>query len=164
MNEVWVVNASPLIALARVGRLSLLSAQAKRILVPEAVASEVCAGPTADPARAALEGGFGERVRAGVVPEDIVAWSLGAGESAVLAVARAQSPALAIIDDAAARACARAIGVPVMGTLGVVLRAKRLGIVSSAADIVRGLRRAGLYIADSTIASALATVGETWEP
>jgi predicted nucleic acid-binding protein len=39
--ERWAVNASPLIALGRIGRLHLLSTLAEEVVVPEAVAEEV---------------------------------------------------------------------------------------------------------------------------
>jgi hypothetical protein len=37
----WVVNASPLIALAKIGRLELLQGPSRTLLVPEAVAAEI---------------------------------------------------------------------------------------------------------------------------
>lgn len=59
MGEVRVVNASPLITLAKVGRLDLLTRGRRQLVVPAQVADEVLAGPERDPARLALEGGFG---------------------------------------------------------------------------------------------------------
>ena len=41
----WVVNASPLILLGKIGQIGLLSALAGRIAVPQAVAEEIGAGP-----------------------------------------------------------------------------------------------------------------------
>jgi predicted nucleic acid-binding protein len=45
----WVVNASPLILLAKVGRLDLLPTLANQLVVPASVMAEVQAGPAADP-------------------------------------------------------------------------------------------------------------------
>ena len=84
----WVLNASPVIVLAKVGALGLLEALASRVLVPEAVAAEVLAGPEADPGRTAVTGGWGQRVpHPAHVPKAVVEWGLGAGETAVLATA-----------------------------------------------------------------------------
>ena len=44
MVEDWVVNASPLIAFGAIGRLDLLEAPDRRLVVPAAVATEVLAG------------------------------------------------------------------------------------------------------------------------
>ena len=58
-HETWVVNASPLIVLAKVGQLALLERPGHGLLIPEAVRDEVRAGGALDPARVALDAGFG---------------------------------------------------------------------------------------------------------
>jgi predicted nucleic acid-binding protein len=50
---------------------------------------------------------------------------------------------------------------PVVGTLGLALRAKREGLVPSARSLVEELRRAGLYLSDGVVRDALALVGES---
>ena len=162
MSEVWVVNASPIIVLAKAGHLHLLNELAGKLLLPDAVFAEVLAGPEADPARQALEGGWGSRQPVTEIPGDLLEWGLGPGETAVLALARQCMPCSAILDDAAARACAKAFGVPLLGTLGVVLRAKRRGLVALAADVLKAIRAAGLHLDDRTIRLALGRIGETW--
>jgi predicted nucleic acid-binding protein len=85
------------------------------------------------------------------------------GETAVLAVALARSDCMTVLDDAAGRRCARTLGIPVIGTLGVVLRAKRQGRIASAASIMRDLCAAGLYLDDAMVATVLRHgVGEVW--
>ncbi|MDM8007421.1 MAG: hypothetical protein QUV05_14880 [Phycisphaerae bacterium] len=54
MSETWVVNASPVIALARIGQLRFLEELASLLLLPEAVAAEILAGPDDDSARIAV--------------------------------------------------------------------------------------------------------------
>jgi len=46
MAELWVINASPLITLSKVGQLELLQAVDRRLVIPEAVRAEVLRGPT----------------------------------------------------------------------------------------------------------------------
>jgi predicted nucleic acid-binding protein len=65
-----------------------------------------------------------------------------------------------VIDDYAARTCAEVLGVPVIGTLGLALRAKTRGRVAAARPLVEDLRRAGLYLSDRLINDALSLVGE----
>ena len=162
MSSVWVVNASPLISLARIGHLALLEAPARRLQVPEAVAREVLAGPATDPARQALEGGFGGTPTSTAIDLRVVEWGLGAGETSVLSHALTIG-AVAVLDDGRARAAAGVLGVNVIGTLGVVLNARRNRRIESAAAVLRALRDAGMRLDDATIANALArSVGEEW--
>jgi len=63
LSDLWVVDASPIITLAKAGYLQLLE-QLASVLVPEAVAREIEAGPAADPARKALQSGWGCRTLA----------------------------------------------------------------------------------------------------
>lgn len=163
MTESWVLNASPVIVLAKVGQLDLMSSMASELLVPDAVVSELLSGPSDDPARIAVESGWGKRISPRETPTSVIEWGLGQGETAVLAVALEHSGALAVLDDAEGRKCARTVGVRVLGTLGIVLRAKKRGLVPSAAGLVRSLRAEGLYIDDQIIREALhRSVGEEW--
>jgi predicted nucleic acid-binding protein len=81
VSGLWVVNASPLISLARIGRLDLLEEPRHVLNVPEAVAKEVLAGPSSDPARQALEAGFGGLPTSTPIDLRVVEWGLGAGET-----------------------------------------------------------------------------------
>lgn len=56
--------------------------------------------------------------------------------------------------------CARVLRLPVIGTLGLVLRAKARGRIPVARPVVEDLRRAGLYLSDALIREALALVAE----
>ena len=164
VNETWVVNASPVISLARVGYLDLLSPLATEVLIPEAVVGEVLAGAPTDPARKALESGWGRRASPREIPSSVLEWSLGAGESAVLALALERPGSRAVLDDAAARSCARVLGVPVIGTLGIVLQAKRAGLISSASQVIQSLQGIGFRLDTETLRAALLrATGEAWE-
>ena len=165
MPECWVLNASPVITLAKAGHLDLITALATDILLPDAVVAEVLDGPATDPARQAVEEGWGTRVAASSVPVVVLEWGLGAGETAVLAVALARSGCTAILDDEESRRCARTLGIPVMGTLGVVVRAKHQGQITSAAVVIQALRMAGFYIDEALVTTVLREhVGEVWPP
>lgn len=156
-----MVNASPVIILARVGRLDLLSGLAVRVFVPEAVATEILSG-SGDPARDAIHGGWGIR-REVQVPAMVSEWGLGRGESAVIGLAL-ELGARAVVDDRSARRCAAALGVPVIGTLGVIARAKRSGLVEAAGPVVRSVIEAGLFYDDASIDALLRGLGEDWRP
>jgi predicted nucleic acid-binding protein len=137
VDETWVVNASPIITLGWIERLDLLAEGEQKLVLPDAVVTEVLAGPPSDHARVALERGWGPNRVAVAATNDVLEWGLGPGESAVITLARRER-ATAILDDAEARACARTLGVPVMGTLGVVPASEEEG-----ADRVGRHRRDG---------------------
>lgn len=77
-----------------------------------------------------------------------MSWNLGAGESDVLNLAQSLSGYHAMIDDAAARACARTLGIPTLGTGGALVLAKRRGLLASVTDALKSLRDAGLWLSE----------------
>ena len=162
MNERWIVDASPLIALGAVGRANLLLELTGELLVPGAVAEEVSQGPPEDSARRLLERGFGTSATPAHVSGRLLAWGLGRGETEVLALASEISDARVVLDDAAARRCARTFGIPMIGTLGVVVRAKQLGRIESAAVVFRSLRDRDFRVDDGVMKAVLEKVGESW--
>lgn len=163
MPEHWVVNASPLILLAKIEHVHLLEELADQVIVPEAVLAEVNNGPIRDPARRFLAARPLQIVPVAPHPM-IAAWDLGEGEAGVLGYATRHPGWKAIIDDGAARRCARALGIPHLGTLGVILRARQSGLIAAAVPLLRALRIEGIRLDDAVIRAALAaTSDETWE-
>ena len=162
MAERWVLNASPLIVLARIGQEHLLRALTDEVVIPRAVIEEIKAGPVGDPARRVVTGGQFLIVDTAPSPE-ILTWDLGTGETAVLSFALAETGWTAILDDAAARKCARSFGLSLKGTLAVVILAKQREFIPSAADVLRSLLRIGFRLDERVIREALSrTVGEVW--
>lgn len=111
------------------------------------------------------------RVASPLIPSLLASRRLGAGEEAVLALAMSlmvsvpdDVPAsVTIIDDGEGRAAAKAFGVPVVGTIGVLLQAKREGRISEIAPILRGLQSVGLFLPlRSVLTELLNGVGEEW--
>lgn len=96
---------------------------------------------------------------------ELLAWDLGSGETAVLALAMAEKGWSVILDDAAARKCARSFSISMKGTLAIVILAKKHGLIDSAAELLRALIAGGFRVDDQTVREALTrTVGETWSP
>jgi predicted nucleic acid-binding protein len=163
VSDLWIVNASPIIALAKVNRLQLLQELSRELLIPHAVVREILAGPTSDPARQAFDLGWGQVVSPKTIPPELLEWGLGAGETAVIALSLERKIATSVLDDAAARTCAKTLGIKVVGTLGVILRAKRKGLIGTAADELKQLRAVGLHLDDKMLSLALKGIGESWE-
>ena len=139
-----VLNASPLITLFRSGQADLLPLLFKQIVVPEAVWQEVMMGEREDTAARELSKRSWP-IRENVVSSPrVAAWQLGAGESAVLSHALANPPLRAVIDDMDARRCAQTLNIPMLGTGGLLVLAKRRGLLTSVGDGIEKLRQSGL--------------------
>ncbi len=139
-----VVNASPLIFLGNAGRLELLhTLGAERVVVPEPVFDEVIAGGHTDKAARALsDAAWIEKRPAIPIPESVVAWEIGKGESSVIATALLLPGARVVIDDLNGRKCALAHDLDVAGTLGVVIAAHRQGRIDDPRAVLMELRTA----------------------
>lgn len=161
MGRSFVVNASPLILLSRIGRLDLLTSLAETTAVPQRVLEELEVGAERDEAFSAVKTAAGLDIVPDVeVPEQIRLWDLGPGESQVLAYALTNAKLEAVLDDRAARRCARAFAVPYTGTLGVVIACRSRGLIAAARPVVGALQEQGIRLAPSLIEVALAEVGE----
>lgn len=155
------INASPLILLTKAGLLNLLQLLSQEIVVPAAVATEIGQyGETDVTALALAQTEWLVVVETPPVPELIQSWDLGAGESAVLTWGYANPNTEVIVDDLAARRCAATLGIPVRGTLGLVLTAKQRGTIGAARPVLEQLRLSGMYLSDRVMERALALVGE----
>lgn len=161
MIERPAVDASCLILLARVAAVDLLKLAGDRVVVPQAVAVELGWPDHHNEAvRTLRQNPWIEVVSTGATPQVILAWDLGAGESSVLGWALSHPGTQAIVDDWAARRCAAALNIPVRGTLGLVLAAKRRGVIPNARPLVEKLVAAGMYLSERVVNDALRLVDE----
>lgn len=161
MGSVLVVDASPLILLGRIERLDLLASLSQSLLVPDAVIREIRAGSARDATASRIdEIPSVLRVADHPVPDRIRSWDLGTGESQVLAHGLQRPGAEVVLDDLAARRCAHSLGLPMIGTLGVVVLCRHRGLIPAARPIVEALRVAGLRLKTALMDEALARVGE----
>ena len=65
-----------------------------------------------------------------------------------------------ILDDLAARRCARALNLPLLGTLGLILVAKELGMISAVRPVLDTLRQTGMYVSSELVRHVLDQAGE----
>ena len=85
MTRRWVVNASPLILLAKISQIDLILALCTEAIVPSGVVGEINSGPDNDPAKIWLRNQGNSLIRqVDTVHPLVAAWDLGLGESQVL--------------------------------------------------------------------------------
>lgn len=157
----WVVNASPIILLAKVSLVSMLDLLCDDLVVPSGVVRELEQGPEDDPAREWLTRAVGNRkIEPTTLDTVVTSWDLGRGETEVISFAYQHPGFEAVVDDRAARTCASALGVPVRGTLAVLLLAKKEGHLDRIGPALTQLTSAGLYLDESLSRTALKLAGE----
>ncbi len=154
-----ISNTSPLIKLAAVGHLELLGDLFGTIWIPALVAEEFLAGATpADPDIRSLPW---LRIQAVTADPTISTQAqLGAGEAAARSMALQHQARLIILDDLAARRFAQQRGLPVIGTLGVLLEARRSNLIPAVRPIVDAMIAQGRRISPTLRAEILRAAGE----
>jgi predicted nucleic acid-binding protein len=155
--SLWVVDASPLIFLAKLERLPLLRAAADDILVPGRVLTEIRAQD--DPVTAlidrACEGWLQPIAWQGEAPEPTL------GELTVIEVAVKRGADRVVLDDLAARRLARSRGLAVIGTLGLLLAARLRGDIPDLRAEVDRLAEHGFRASAELVARVLKEAGES---
>jgi predicted nucleic acid-binding protein len=129
--------------------------------VPEPVAAEIaCRGSQDITARAITHTAWIITKSVTHIPTAISEWRLGVGESSILALAVEHPGTEAIIDDLAARKCAASLAIAVRGTLGIILVAKKRGLIPHARPVIEDMMSTGLYLSKKVVDEALFKVGE----
>jgi len=129
---VGVVNSTPLIALSLIGQLDLLHALFDEILIPASVYEEVVLHGRGRPGAREIAQAEWLVVRnpetVSPFPPELLGLDLG--ELDVILLAQEVKADWVLIDEKLARKTARAMGLQIKGTLGVLLLAHRVGIIS----------------------------------
>jgi hypothetical protein len=156
--RVVVSDAGPLIALGRLDLLALLPKVFAQVQVPTAVLDECMARPeNADAPRIQRAVDQHWLVACDAVP--IVKEGLDLGECAAIARALEIGAGL-LADDQAARRYALKIGLHVIGTLGVLVLARRAGHLAAIGPLIDQLRASGQRLSHAAVLQALFAVGE----
>lgn len=149
-NEL-LVNASPLIVLTKIGLFWVLPRLATTVSSTRLVIDEVLRKDD-DAARAvATAMPIWLRVIPVEEPAEDVAETLrrhaiDEGESSLLSVAAGRRECEVVLDDLAARKAAKTLGVRVVGTLGLIVRANRNGLITDRPAIVPAIMASGLRV------------------
>lgn len=158
-----VPDSGPLIALARVALLDLPAALYSEVLVPAVVWNEVLRRPP-EQERARLQAALAAgSLKIELEPQPpsppLQDARLGAGERAAIALARLRG-AQVLIDERRGRRAAADAGLLVVGTVGLLVRGRQLGLIGPVRPMIDALRSSGYHIGDALAARALAALGE----
>jgi len=162
-SPIVVVNSTPVILLQNIGQLDLLQKMYGRVYIAEAVYQEVIV------AGAEKDGGSDfisqnnwievSKIRNDAARKTFVT-SLHIGEVETMILAMEMSADLCVLDDLLARKHAKRLDINVIGTLGILLAAKKLKHIDSVKLLIDKLISVGMFISDSLYESVLSLADE----
>lgn len=155
-----ILNSTPLVALWILGRFDLLRDLFDEVVIPQAVQVEFLA--TDQPAR---ESALSDAPWIKTVPladprYTLVYTGLDEGEAAVLVLAQ-EIEGVVVIDERKGRRYAQRLGLPLTGSLGLLLLAKERQLLNSVAEAIDEMLAAGLHLDSNLIAEVLKMAGES---
>ena len=153
-SEAIAVNTGPLIALVACQSLDLLKELHRHVLVPTAVVDEFGRGGAGAGVEAGLPAWLEVRSLTAPLPP-LLAAHLDKGEASAIALALEARVPLVAIDERRGRLVARDVGLMVTGTLGLLLRAKRLGIIDAVAPRLTAMRQRGIWLGEALVRHVL---------
>ena len=156
--ERLVTNTGPLIALGRVKAFEIVGQLPFKFIVPAQVADEIATGarlghPVTMPAWVEVVALNGPVARLSVS-------ALDEGEAAVIQLALELAIKRVCIDEWRGRRAALAAGLQVAGSLGLLGRAKRLGIIAAVRPWVEKMAAAGIHYHPDLLEKFLSAIGE----
>jgi len=158
-----VSDTSPVLNLARIGRLELLRLLYRQVLIPSAVNDELTASGSDLPAAVDFAS---EQWLIVAAPKDRdrireIRADLDAGEAEAIVLAIERRAGLLLMDERRGRRIATGAGLKITGLLGVVARAKRAGIIVLAKPVLDELIQvARFWIGAELYAEVLKALGE----
>lgn len=158
--QIVISNTTPIIALSLIGQLHLLAKLYGEILLPTAVLDEIAAGGDKV---GAIDVGQADWIKVRALQDyrraDLLT-DLDRGEAETIALAQELNADLIIIDERMGRRYARHLGLTMTGTLGVLIRAKREGLIGEIGPLVEKLRHGGIRLSDELVRRTLELAGE----
>jgi predicted nucleic acid-binding protein len=148
-----VSDSSSLIALWQIRLIDRIAPLYATLLIPPAVAFEI------RPSVGSLT--WAEiQAPADAIDARILRAGLGAGETEAIALAMEYKPDRVILDDLKARRLAMSLGLPVGGTLGLLLDAKQAVLINEIKPSIEDLLQVGFHLSLQVVDRILRDSGE----
>ena len=161
MPETPVIsNNTPLVALWTINQLTLLRDLFSTILIPPAVYDEFVAIEQASRQKSLEEANWIQVTKLSNPRTALPYTGLDKGEAEVLALAVERSARLVIMDERNGRRYANRIGLPLTGTLGLLLLGKEAGFLKAVTPLIEQLQNAGLYLKPDLVQQVLQMADE----
>lgn len=157
-----IVNTTHLIALCHVGQLGLLERMYGEISIPQAVYRELSEKEDSickKQVDASLSWIHVEKIE-NQMAKSMFKTQLHDGEVEVMILAKEKNADIVIIDDANAKKHAKYLKLPVTGTLGILIRAKREGYLPELKPVMQEMIDKNIYISEKLMKFCLEQVNE----
>ena len=151
MPKVIIADTSCLIVLDQIGELPILEKIYTEILITPEVRQEF-KGTIPDWIKVKE---VGDKKR-----QDILELDLDKGEASAIALSLEYEDCLLIIDERKGRLIAKKLGLRITGTLGIIIKGKELGVVSSVKEVLEKLEKFDFWMSESLKNKILNKVGE----
>lgn len=159
-EKIIVSNTTPLIGLMRIKRLELLPQLFKQIIIAEGVYREVVDYDRKE-ADLIKSADWLEVIKVkDKLAVEVLLDELDIGESETIVLSREVSADIVLIDERKARRKVKQLGFNLSGTVGVLLLAKKKGMIDEIKPELDGLHRNSFYISESLRQHALRISGE----
>lgn len=162
---ILIADTGPIIALAKINRLDLLHTLIWQLVyIPPIVRKELLSkwGNESEAIEAALDS-FLKVVSPKMVhfASEAFLIELGDGEKQVIRLGISlEREVTLLLDDLAARRAAQKLAIPIIGTGGVLLMAKKGGLIPRITPLLEEIRRCGYWLSDELIAYLKQVAGE----
>ncbi len=158
MIERIVTNTSPLLTISKMQAFDVIGKLPFEFICPKEVEAEILAGAKKNydveiPAWLTITS-----LKSKVFP--LAAASLDLGEAAVIQLALEQNTKTVCIDEVAGRRAAKAVGLNVIGSLGLLGKAKTLGLITQIKPFIEKAKNAGIYYEEKLITDFLNSFNE----
>jgi predicted nucleic acid-binding protein len=158
-----ISNSTPLIAFARINQISLLRKVTNKLVIPQAVADEISEYTT--------------NIHRGIIDLKQESWisvhsvrseatvklllpTLDRGEAEVITLGLEKQAKLILIDELTGRKVAESLNLNIIGTVGILIRAKEKGDISAVRPFIEEMIRKGIRYNQRFIESILQKIGE----
>jgi hypothetical protein len=159
-----VSDTGPIIGLAKIGKLSLLTSLAEEIFIPPRVYRELLGkiGSEAETIEEAINKFIRIKdIKSLELSVEIGIANLDEGEKQVIGLASTFSAdTLLLLDDRAGRKAAQLLYIPATGLIGLLLLAKEKGLIENVSALLRELKYQGYWLSDQVIAMTVQLAGE----
>ncbi len=148
MHEDLVINTGPVIALiAGQGDLSSLRLLYRNVIVPREVAEEILSrGSSRLGAKEFIDDDWIQKISESIQTVPYLANTLDKGEASVIQTALNEKIKTVCIDEAVGRRIARLNGLKIIGSLGIMILAKKKGADIDIETAIQRMRRHGIWI------------------
>ena len=147
-----IADSSALITLAIIDKLDLLEKLFDKVYVPRAVYNEICKKDKNESIK--LANYCKDRVL-DIKSNTNFNISLGKGESEAITLYNEKNADFLLCDDKKAKKFAQSFGIKVIGSLGVLIKAKEEKLITEISPLLKILKESPIYIDDKTYALVL---------